>query len=97
MSAPFSRALVVEQPKFTRVERADIVTQSNSFYYRTRPLVLNKSGTRTRQCICNLLITKQLESWRRGESEYSGLLKTRRLLISRGAQNALVKLRPTGT
>src|SRR6266480_4599141 len=27
--------------------------------------------------------------WRRGESEYSGLLKTRKLLIFRDAQNAL--------
>jgi hypothetical protein len=36
----------------------------------------------------NLLITHKLEVWRRGESEYSGLLKIRKLLIFRAAKNA---------
>src|SRR6202011_497032 len=35
-----------------------------------------------------LFITRHLEAWRRGKSEYSGLLKARNLLIFRDAKNA---------
>jgi hypothetical protein len=49
---------------------------------------LNTSGTWMPQILRNLLITKQLKSWRRGELEYSEVLKTRNLLIFRPAKNA---------
>ncbi len=49
---------------------------------------LDTSGTWTRRILRNLLITRHLKWWRRGESEYSRVLKTRKLLISRPAKNA---------
>src|SRR5712664_3477628 len=58
----------------------------NSSMSSTEPLLLNASGTRT-QALRNSLITRQLEWWRRGESEYSGLLKTHNLFIFRNAKN----------
>jgi hypothetical protein len=51
-------------------------------------LALNASGTWTLGILRNPLTTKQLESWRRGESEYSAVLKTRKLLTFRDAGNA---------
>jgi hypothetical protein len=55
---------------------------------REESLALDTSGTWAPNTLRNPLITQQLEFWRRGESEYSGLLKTRNLLISRDAKNA---------
>jgi hypothetical protein len=46
------------------------------------------SGAQACKNGCNLLITDYLVWWRRGESEYSGVLKTRRSLIFRHAKNA---------
>src|SRR5882762_10406834 len=46
------------------------------------------SGARACKNGCNLVITDYLVWWRRGESEYSGLLKTLNLLICRDAKNA---------
>jgi hypothetical protein len=37
---------------------------------REESLAVNTSGTWTSDILRNPLITKQLESWRRGESEY---------------------------
>jgi hypothetical protein len=48
----------------------------------------NSSGTRVHPLRCNLLITEALKWWRRGESEYLKVLKTRDLLIFRDAKNA---------
>ena len=48
----------------------------------------NSFGMQAHPQHCNLLITQTLMSWRQGESEYSGLLKTRNLLIFREAKNA---------
>ena len=57
------------------------------------PPVLEPRGTymerRKRWSACNRLITLALIWWRRGESEYPGVLKTRKLLISRPTKNAV--------
>ena len=52
------------------------------------PLALDTNGTWTPDILRKLLTTKQLEWWRRGESEYPQVLKTRNLLIFRDARNA---------
>ena len=49
---------------------------------------LDTSGTWKPRILRNPSITKQFESWRRGESEYSGLFKTLQFLIFRDAKNA---------
>jgi hypothetical protein len=46
------------------------------------------SGAQACKNCCNLLITDYLAWWRRGESEYLGVLKTRKLLIFRNVKNA---------
>jgi hypothetical protein len=46
------------------------------------------SGARACKNGCNLVITDYLVWWRRGESEYSPVLKTRNLLIFPYAKNA---------
>src|SRR5260370_22759630 len=51
-------------------------------------LALNMSGTWTNDILSKPLITQKLTAWRRGELEYSGVLKTRRLLIFLDAKNA---------
>jgi hypothetical protein len=51
-------------------------------------LALDTSGTWTPDILRNPLTTQQLEPWRRGELEQSGVLKTRKLLIFPHAKNA---------
>jgi len=48
---------------------------------------LNMSGTWIRDVFCNHLITRQLKSWRRGESEFCPPLIPRNLLILLNGRN----------
>jgi hypothetical protein len=65
-----------------------LVSQMPLSLSRAESLALNAIGTGMADIPRNLLTTRHLESWRRGESEYPGLLKTRNLFIFRNAKNA---------